>query len=259
MGPPAPEPGLFCIRWRNKMSYINEALKKAQRDKDAGQSGYIHSIGKSGSTERPFDKRYIYLIFIIILLIASLIYLRIGRQPGQTTVISGKITKAMPVSEDNRNNKTLPAIDKKNGSAEAIPKEDNRKKEIVSNVEALYRQAVSFFKDGNLQKAKDIYKEILEQDPGHIESLNDMGVMALHDGRYEDAVNFFKKAVRLKPNFVNPYYNLACAYSLQNEGKKGMNYLLKALEVDKRVKDWAKEDSDLQNLRKFAEFTLITN
>ena len=29
------KPGHFYIKWRNKVSYINEALKKAQRDRDA--------------------------------------------------------------------------------------------------------------------------------------------------------------------------------------------------------------------------------
>ena len=86
-----------------------------------------------------------------------------------------------------------------------------------------------------------------------------MGVLSLQEGKYEDAIYYFEKAVKLKPKFANPYYNLACAYSLQDEGDKGMAYLLKAIEVDEKVKDWAKKDPDLENLREYAEFTVITN
>ena len=135
----------------------------------------------------------------------------------------------------------------------------NNEQNKIRQIEILYKQAVSFFKEKKIEAAKNIYKEILLQDPGHINSLNDMGVLFLHEGRYEDAISYLEKAVKLKPKFANPFYNLACAYSLQSEGEKGMAYLVKAIEVDEKVKDWAKQDPDLQYLKEYAEFTLITN
>ena len=254
----AQEPGLFCIRWRNKMSYINEALKKAQKDKDANRMGYIRSIGKSGSIERSFDKKFLYLFFIIIVLVALLLYLNPDRKSKQDLDIKIETRVNMPAAADDKKNNTLPVTDEQPKKTEDLFKIDSIENEIVSQSETRYTQGASLFKEGKLQDAEGIYREILEKDPGHINSLNDMGVLSLHEGRYEDAINFLEKAVKLKPKFANPYYNLACAYSLKNEGDKGMAYLLKAIEVDEKVKDWAKEDPDLVNLKEYAEFTVIT-
>ncbi len=254
-----PEPKPCYIRWQIKMSYINEALKKAQRDKDAGRTNYIRSIGKPGSMEHSFDKRAVYLFFIIILLVILLIYLKFGYQSEQGADISGEKTGNIQMAADDKSHNALPIIDKQHQPVQDEVKKDDKEKEIIKHRETLYTQATSFFKDGKLVEAESLFKAILAQDPGHIPSLNDMGVLSLHEGRYEDAIDFFEKAVKLKPKFANPYYNLACAYSLQNEGDKGMAYLLKAIEVDEKAKDWAKDDPDLQNLKEYAEFTLITN
>lgn len=259
MGLPAPEPGPFCIRWQSKMSYINEALKKAQKDKDTGRIGYMHSIGRSGSAERSFDMKFIFLIFIIILLLVFLIYLKFGGQAGQNTDKTRKISVDVPVSDKQYARSNIPVAENNNRPKKGIMEQDNNELNKIRQNETLYKQAVSFFKENKIEEAKDIYKEILVQDPGNINSLNDMGVLFLHEGRYEDAINYLRKAVKLKPKFANPFYNLACAYSLQNEGEKGMACLLKAIEVDEKVKDWAKEDPDLQNLKGYAEFKLITN
>ncbi|MGD9158752.1 MAG: tetratricopeptide repeat protein [Desulfobacteraceae bacterium] len=241
------------------MSYINEALKKAQKDKDASNMGYIRSIGKPGSMERSFDKKYIYLFLIIFLLVVLLIYSKFGKQTEQGPDIGrGTISDAPEVIHKKKNN-ILAVTDNQLQSAEDVTEKEIREKEVLRHREALYTQATSFLKEGKLEKAENIFKEILVQDPGHIRSLNNMGVLSLNEEKYEDAIYFFEKAVKLKPKFANPYYNLACTYSLQNNGDKGMAYLLKAIEIDKNVKNWAKEDPDLENLKEYAEFTVITD
>jgi tetratricopeptide (TPR) repeat protein len=164
----------------------------------------------------------------------------------------------IPASEKQNDKKIIPVMDNKNRPKEHITEKNSTDVNIISRSEILYNEAVSLIKDSKTDEAKDIYEKILLQDPGHINSLNDMGVLFLHEGRYEDAIRYLEKAVKLKPKFANPFYNLACAYSLQNEGEKGMAYLLKAIEIDKNVKDWAKQDPDLQNLREYAELSLIT-
>lgn len=235
------------------MSYINEALKKAQKDKDANRMGYMHSIGKSGNMERSFDKRYIYLSLIVILLAALLIYLKPGKQAVHDTEVRAETIIPKPAAVDDvKKNKVMPVTDKKQNPVNDILKIENREKEPSEQMEKRYAQAASLLKEGNLKGAEDIFREILAQDPGHSNSLNDMGVLYLHERKYEEAIDFFEKALRLKPGFVNPYYNLACVYSLQNEGEKSMTYLLKAIEIDKKVKEWAKEDPDLEYLRSYA-------
>ena len=259
MAPQAPEREPFFIRWQGKMSYINEALKKAQRDKDAGYPGYMHSIKKSGSKNSLFDKKFIFSIVVILSLTVLLFYSMLGGRAEHDIGNNKETSVDIPVSKNQNTVKNMPVIERDNLPRGDTTEQENNSFNKKDEIETLYMQAVSFFKENKIQQAKDIYKEILLQDPGHINSLNDMGVLFLQEGRYADAVNYLEKAVRLKPNFANPFYNLACAYSLQNEKEKGMAYLLMAIEVDEKVKGWAKEDPDLKNLKDYAEFKIITN
>lgn len=231
------------------MSYINEALKKAQKNKDANHIGYIRSIGKAGGLERFFDKKFVYITLVIILAILVLIYYRFEKKTDEKQRVS-RLTVDLPVQDNSGLNSKLPDT----GNlfhAEDVLKADENKEEIMNQREALYKEAVSFFEKGKLQEAEDIFKTILSRDPGHVNSLNDMGVLSMQNGKYEDAIRYLEKAVKLKPDYVNPYYNLACTYSILNETEKGMTYLNKAVEIDKNVKDWANKDPDLQNLKNY--------
>lgn len=236
------------------MSYINEALKKAQKDKDAGRIGYMRSIGKSGSTKRSFDIRIILLVSVIILFLLFFLYYRSWKQVSQDTKDTVEIIVHKPVPNKQKNNMVQVRESINPSKKNRTTAENNDQNEI----EILYKKAVSFFEDNKIEEAKNIYKKILLQDPGHINSLNDLGVLFLQEGRYDDAIRHLEKAVKLKPGFVNPVYNLACAYSLRNEGEKGMKYLQKAVEIDEKAKEWASQDPDLQNLMEYAEFTLLT-
>lgn len=236
------------------MSYINEALKKAQKNKDARHIGYMRSIGKAGDAEGFFGKKLIFLTLLVIFIFASLLYYRFeyvsGEDPGiaPETAEEGAGLNRPP---DNRNVHEISRA--QNAAGTGSSEEKNLK-----NKEGLYKQAVAFFKEGKLKEAEKIYKEILSQDPGHINALNDMGVLSLKQAKYKDAVSYLEKAIKLKPDDANPYYNLACTYSLQKEPEKGMDYLLKAIAIDEQVRDWADNDPDLRNIKNYAEYMVRT-
>jgi tetratricopeptide (TPR) repeat protein len=239
------------------MSYINQALKKAQKDKDASRISYIKSIGRSGaSAERESGRRYIYVALVFLILAAGGIYF----------IINGNGEKAPEMVAEPGLSEQSPDIQKENKDIEVTEKANTEKGNATTPVEnegitdkgeGLYKKAVLLLKEKRIREAEAIYREILNGDPGHIASLNDIGALYLHDGRYADAIINLEKAVRLKPTFVNPCYNLACAYALNNEPEKGMAYLKKAVDIDKEVKAWAKNDPDLKNLRGQNEFMVL--
>ena len=239
------------------MSYINEALKKAQKNKDAGYIDYMRTIGKAGGTERFSDKKLIYIPLIIIFIFLILLYIKIGDPFGRKPVGTRKTAEAVTAADRSQNNKNLTVNGEKSSPVKKADEIDTSKADIINQSEELYKQAVSLFEKGRFQDAKDIYTKILTLDPGHINSLNDMGVLAMKQGEYKDAINYLEKAVRLKPDYVTSYYNLACAYSLLNDPDKGMDYLLKAITIDKKVKDWAEKDPDLRNIVESARFKVL--
>jgi tetratricopeptide (TPR) repeat protein len=232
------------------MSYINQALKKAQKDKDAGRINYIRSIGRSGAnTERVAGRRYIYATLAVIILVSVGIYYIIMGNNVKTAKVAAApgVTGQRPDLQ--KGNQDIGVSEKVNKDKEnAIAKEAGRNG-ITDKNEDLYKKAVFLLKEKKVKEAEAVYMEILRGDPGHIASLNDIGALYLHEGKYADAIIYLEKAIRLKPDFVNPCYNLACAYALNNESEKGMAYLKKAVGVNKEVKAWAKNDPDLKNLR----------
>lgn len=232
------------------MSYINQALKKAQKDKDAGRISYIRSIGRSGkSAERVSGKRYLYAILAVIILASGGIYYIImgnNVKTAKVAAVPAVIGQARDIENEIRDIK----IPEKavSGEEKATAQVESRKG-ITDKNEDQYKKAVFLLKEKKIEEALALYMEILGEDPGHIASLNDIGALYLHEGKYPDAIIYLEKAVRLKPTFVTPCYNLACAYALNNELEKGMAYLKKAVDIDKEVKAWAKNDPDLKNLR----------
>ena len=86
-------------------------------------------------------------------------------------------------------------------------------------------------------------------DPGHVYALNNLGVIYIQEGNYSEAKKSLEDAIQQKPEYVDPYYNLACLYALKGEVMKSLAQLKKAVSLDESVSEWARRDRDLQNLR----------
>jgi tetratricopeptide (TPR) repeat protein len=207
------------------MSYINEALKKAQELKDSGNSKY-HSVAEKTIERRGRMGMKILLYSLPVLFIAaSFVSIRLWH--GQN--------KRMQPSESSE------PVQVQNGSSSSQTKE-------------LYEKALDLYKAGKITEAKKLYEEVLGLDPGYLEALNNLSIIYIHEKNFAAAKNNLEKAVRLNPDYVESYYNLACLCSIKGDIDQGAGYLKKAISLDKNVKEWAKNDSDLQNLRRSAAF-----
>jgi len=202
------------------MSYIHEALQKAQKEKDAEYPKYRRIFlvpkGKPGT----FAVRPIWLISLLVILLAFALYSWLDS--------GGKEIVAAP----------------KNLKPEANPSP-----EIVVDVKEFYDRARHFHKMGRLKDARGLYQKALTLDEGHVYALNNLAVIYIQEGDYSEARENLENAVRLKPEYVDPHYNLACLYALKGEVKKSLDHLKTAVSLDKSVREWARKDRDLQNLR----------
>jgi tetratricopeptide (TPR) repeat protein len=215
------------------MSYINEALKKAQKQRETNYQKY------GGVTSRPAGKwmflqgRPVLLISVIFVLVSvtfALYYWSDFKSPEITAKAGHKLkkdtTKTAPVS--------------------------------VADPNKIYDKARLFHKNGRLKDAQRMYQEVLRLHPGHVDALNNLGVLFIRDGNFIGARRNFEKAIRLGPGNVDPYYNLACVFAVTGETKKSLTYLKKAVSLDRSVIDWARKDADLQTLQGLPDFKNIT-
>ena len=211
------------------MSYIHEALKKAQVERDLGKGPY-------GGIPVPGRKNAFFTPRRTILLAASLLMVLLafaGYSWWDRTAEDGR-----RMTDDGRR------------MAESGPSPEKRRTEKSGETLAeSYQKARAYHREGRLPEAGAWYEKVISVDPGHVEALNNRGVLHLHKKNYPAARRCFDKAIRLKPDYVDPYYNLACVSAVTGQVEQGFRYLGKAISMDPGVKRWAKKDPDLDPLR----------
>jgi predicted O-linked N-acetylglucosamine transferase (SPINDLY family) len=72
----------------------------------------------------------------------------------------------------------------------------NKQKQKVSG---LFAQAVSLHQRGLIAEAQVLYRQILQQVPGHFEALHHLGVTECQSGRHAEADRLLEQALRLEP------------------------------------------------------------
>jgi thioredoxin-like negative regulator of GroEL len=77
--------------------------------------------------------------------------------------------------------------------------------------------AIEHHQAGRLVQAEQLYREVLQQQPNHVEALHRLGVIASQIGKHEKAIPFYQKVLTLVPNFAEAHFNLASA--LQNQDR----------------------------------------
>jgi Flp pilus assembly protein TadD len=85
-----------------------------------------------------------------------------------------------------------------------------------------------------LAKARDDLAKSLSIDPTNFTTLNGQGLVALKEGRNEEAVRHFLKASLLEPNFSQPHTLLAIAYYQQGDVARALEEVRLAESLDPR-------------------------
>ena len=211
------------------MSYIHEALQKAQKEKDVRFPKYKRILLGTKGKQNIFFSRTLWLVSLLVILLAFTFYSWF----------------------DFRYEKTLSAP--KNHETEV-----SHNKESTLNFADIYEKGKYFQKIGRLREAQGFYQQALTIEPGNVFVLNNLGVIYIQLRNYSKARNNLESAIRLKPEYVDPYYNLACLYALKGKVVESLQNLKKAISLNKSAREWAQTDRDLQNMRSMPEFKEIT-
>ena len=257
------------------MSYINDALRKVQKEKESRYVAYEHIVSADGKKlEQP--KRWLSIIGISIVFfwavgIIVLLYwfedTRIPAKiisvspltvkvPAQKTsappvapaVVNAVSTKPQVVKETTAENKNRAGLKKETVSPEIKVKPGNTDSKII------YEQALQRQHEGKLNEAKSLYKKVVKINPRNVQALNNLGVIYMSQKTYKWAIIRFKDAIKIKHNYPDAHYNLACLYAQKNDAARSLLYLKNAIEFNPEVIKWAKDDGDLKALVDLPEF-----
>jgi tetratricopeptide (TPR) repeat protein len=219
------------------MSYIHEALNKAQKERDARHGEYSGVLARRKLKKGFLPRRSVLWITfsLVVIFLAFASYSWLDSEVFQPT--------DKPVRSEHKYR--MPAATQKSGPTPA------------TGAKGFYERGNVFHRKGRLREAKRLYREALRRDPGHVDSLNNLAVIYMREKNYSAAERSLEKAIRLKPRNVDPHYNLACVYAIKGELSKSLAQLKRAGTLDPSVKTWALNDSDLRNAQNDPEFEKI--
>lgn len=101
----------------------------------------------------------------------------------------------------------------------------------MANVSETYQTAVEHHRTGRRAQAAEIAQEILRVDPGHTGSLNLLGMTALAENRYEQALGFLTQAMEVDGSDPFLHVNLGRVYRRLGEDDKAIESFQTAIRL----------------------------
>jgi tetratricopeptide (TPR) repeat protein len=240
------------------MSYINKALQKAREEQKLPYPAYEPIISSPEDNGKKSNKRFAVLILILALGIGGVFALWFEATSPKAPAAPKQPASRPEAAEAEKPQRAeasaadvkapVVAATQKNDPADIPPKGQK------DDAKALYVQALENHRRGNLQKAKELYKKVIKQEPRNIEALNNLGVVYMNLNVHKWAVIRLNDALKIKPDYADALYNLACLYAREHNLGKSVDYLKKAVGYNPNLKKWVKEDKDLQVLADLPEF-----
>ncbi|MGB8933174.1 MAG: tetratricopeptide repeat protein [Anaeromyxobacteraceae bacterium] len=132
-------------------------------------------------------------------------------------------------------------------AANARPKDDKRARRAKART--IMKDGAAYLREGSFEAARRRFLEAIEIDEGIPEAYNGVGVTWRMRNDLARALEWYKKALVVDPDFGDAYYNMACVYSLQGQKELALRYLQIAALNGYATADGIGADPDLAPLR----------
>jgi tetratricopeptide (TPR) repeat protein len=248
------------------MSYINDALRRAQRERDCRYERFGEIIAsRLDGAALPGKRRFLLGAAVtLVVLVPAVLLLAVyalnqsppagrGNQgpapvPGEKAAVTGAV---VPPTGRSAAATAVPQTEK------AFARAEDRAP-ASGEARALYLEALAAQRKGELDGAEALYRKVLLLAPGHVQALNNLGVLYMGQKKSDRAISMFSRAIVLKKDYVDPYYNMACLYAQAKEIDESIWYLKIAVAINGDVKKWVEKDADMKNVAESPAFKKIT-
>ena len=106
----------------------------------------------------------------------------------------------------------------------------NNKKDLT--VKEAFALAIQNHQNNNLQDAQNLYNKILEIDPNHSQTLNNLGAIFKELKAYKKAKSCYEKAIEINPKYLDAQYNLGIVFQGLGDRQKAKDFYEKAIEIN---------------------------
>ena len=91
--------------------------------------------------------------------------------------------------------------------------------------------AMQYFHAGQSRVGEQLCQRILQADPKDADAFHLLGIIALQEGRCDEAINTIRHALSLKPSAAVFHYNLGLAYLASRQSQKAEGCFREALRL----------------------------
>lgn len=99
------------------------------------------------------------------------------------------------------------------------------------------------------------YREAIRIEPSFAVARGNLGNLLVHLGRRDEAEIEYREAIRIEPNLAGAFYNLGVV--LLSKMKEGVVSLRRAVELDPKLREFAKTDPDIEPFRCLPEVSKL--
>ncbi len=105
---------------------------------------------------------------------------------------------------------------------------------MIKNIkyDELFQEALEFHKKDQIEKAEEIYLSILNANPSHSNSLNNLGLIYVANGKSEKAEDYFIKSIKNDTKNIVAYFNLGNLYLSNKQYQESVIQYSKLLKLN---------------------------
>ena len=260
------------------MSIINQALKKAQRERRQAHDGesWVQSAAL-GSGAQPGRRPILWVASAVLIVLgfgAVLLIWFTGPTAHLRTVLRPvrPVADAAPHSQSVQLTKN--AAQTSESAARSLPPAP-RQLAIQSRTASLtpiqsvripaarqpvlspghhVSQANELYRQGEYQDAIEMYQAALALQPSDLKARNNLGIAYMQIGMDDRAIAAFEEVLRLDSTYGLAYYNLACLHARAGNAADAADFLQQAAAIEPRALDWAGTDRDFDLVRDAPQF-----
>jgi tetratricopeptide (TPR) repeat protein len=100
------------------------------------------------------------------------------------------------------------------------------------HVHSLNNLGVIYQLKGDFQKAKGNFEKVIEINPKHEGAYKNLGTIYIHFKKYEEAISCYEKAIIIDPNNGKLNYNLGVAFNVLQDYQKAQGFYEKAITIN---------------------------
>ena len=261
------------------MSIINQALKKAQRERQRAQGGTAWVSPASTGAGAPRRRGQAFWIVTAALFALSLGATLHAWLASPTAHVETASKPDRPVAAPILPQSVQPAMDTATGAkparqaVDAVPKQrpaeprtagvaavrpvrgaTARRPTPPATAADYTARGNTLYRQGEYHRAIDMYEAALALNPLAVKARNNLGSAYLQLTMDERAAAAFEEALRLDESYSLAYYNLACVQARAGNVNRAAAYLRQAAAIEPEARDWARTDSDFAQVRNAPEF-----